>query len=64
LEVSNRNFKHCLTTEEWKKVETMCEFLRPFYKIPNLILGTSYPTSNEYFMQVWKFEWLLRDSKK
>jgi len=40
----------------------MCEFLRPFYKITNLISGTSYPTSNEYFMQVWKIAWLLRDT--
>jgi len=48
----DRNFKHCLTTKEWKRVERMYEFLRPFYIITNLISGTSYPTSNEYFMKV------------
>ena len=60
--IRDRNFKHCPTNEEGKRAERMCEFLRPFYKITNLISGTSYPTSNEYFMQVWKIEWLLRDT--
>jgi len=60
--IRDRNFKHCLTIEEWKRAKKMCEFLRPFYKITNFILGTSYPTSNEYFIQVWKIEWLLRDT--
>jgi len=60
--IRDRNFKHCLTTEEWKIAERICEFLRPFHKIIKLISGTSYPTSNEYFMQVWKIEWLLRET--
>ena len=38
----------------------MREFLRPFNVITNLISGTSYPTSNLYFMQVWKIECLLK----
>ena len=38
----------------------MCEFLRPFNVITNLISGTSYPISNLYFMQVWKIECLLK----
>jgi len=60
--IRDRNFKHCPTTKVWKKAERLCEFLWPFYKITNLISGISYPTSNEYFMQVWKIEWLLRDT--
>lgn len=40
----------------------MCEFLRPFYLITNLLSGSSYPTSNLYFMQVWKIECLLKTS--
>ena len=38
----------------------MCEFLHSFNVITNLISGTSYPTSNLYFMQVWKIECLLK----
>jgi len=37
----------------------MCEFLHPFYQITELISGSSYPSSNMYFMQVWKIECLL-----
>ena len=42
----------------------MCEFLKPFYIMTNLISGSSYPTSNCYFMQVWKIECLLRENAK
>ena len=37
----------------------MCDFLRPFFQIIELISGSSYLTSNLYFMQVWKIECLL-----
>jgi len=39
-----------------------CEFVKPFYIMTNLISGSSYPTSNCYFMQVWKIECLLREN--
>jgi len=29
----------------------MCSFLSPFYNVTNLIFGSSYTTSNLYFMQ-------------
>ncbi|EOX99730.1 Ac-like transposase THELMA13 [Theobroma cacao] len=32
---------------------------KPFYETTNLISGSSYPTSNLYFMQVWKIESIL-----
>ena len=37
----------------------MCKFLLPFYHITTLMFGTSYPTSNLYFLQVWKIQGLL-----
>ena len=42
------------------KGKKMCEFWHPFNVITNLISGTSYPTFNLYFMQVWKIERLLK----
>lgn len=42
----------------------MRKFLKPFYAMTSLILGTSYPTSNRYFMQVWKIECLLCEYAK
>ncbi|MED6136925.1 hypothetical protein PIB30_118492 [Stylosanthes scabra] len=41
----------------------ICEFLEPFYETTNLISGSSYPTSNLYFMQVWKIQSLLEKSQ-
>ncbi|KAG6469844.1 hypothetical protein ZIOFF_070777 [Zingiber officinale] len=49
-------------SEEWKRGEKICEFLEPFYDTTNLISGSSYPTSNLYFMQVWKIEVLLKEN--
>jgi len=60
--IRDRNFKHFSTIDEWKKDERMWEFLRPFYKITNLISDTYYPTSDEYLMKVWKIEWLLTNT--
>nr|GMD78422.1 zinc finger BED domain-containing protein RICESLEEPER 2-like [Ipomoea batatas] len=59
LELQDRNYKCCPSDEEWSRGEKMCAFLYPFYAITNLIFGSSYPTSNLYFLQVWKIECLL-----
>ncbi|KZV40262.1 hypothetical protein F511_29621 [Dorcoceras hygrometricum] len=45
-----------------KEGEKICEFLEPFYDTTNLISGSSYPTSNMYFMQVWKIDVLLKEN--
>ena len=37
----------------------MCEFLKPFNIITNLISKPSYPTSNLYFREIWRIELLL-----
>ncbi|KAH7677493.1 Tam3-transposase (Ac family) protein [Dioscorea alata] len=62
LQLNNRNYKYCPSNEEWKRGEKICEFLEPFYDTTNLISGSSYPTSNLYFMQVWKIEVLLKEN--
>nr|GMC63043.1 zinc finger BED domain-containing protein RICESLEEPER 2-like [Ipomoea batatas] len=41
--------------------ERLCAFFKPFYEMTNLISGSSYPTSNVYFLQVWKIERLLKE---
>jgi len=60
LSLRDSNFKYCPTSEEWRRAETMCEILKPFYTITNLISGSSYPTSNLYFGEIWKIECLIR----
>ncbi|XP_027347945.1 zinc finger BED domain-containing protein RICESLEEPER 2-like [Abrus precatorius] len=56
LQVVDRNYKYCPSYEEWRKGEKLCEFLEPFYETTNMVSGSCYPTSNLYFMQVWKIE--------
>ena len=62
LALSDKNYKHCPSIDEWKRGEIICVFLKPFYDMTNLISGTSYPTSNLYFGQVWKIEKFLLDN--
>ena len=59
LAFDDRSYSSCPTNEEWERGQKMCDFLRPFFQITELISGSSYPTSNLYFMQVWKIECLL-----
>lgn len=59
LQVVNTIYRHCPSYEEWRRREKICQFLESFYEIINMIFGSSYPTSNLYFMQVWKIECML-----
>ncbi|XP_042052014.1 zinc finger BED domain-containing protein RICESLEEPER 2-like [Salvia splendens] len=59
LECDDLAYKHCPTEEDWERGKVMCEFLEPFYEITTLISGSSYPTSNLYFMEVWNIARLL-----
>ena len=49
LELSDSNYKHCLSTEEWERVHKIWKFLKGFYKATVLLSGTKYPTANLYF---------------
>ena len=62
LALSDKNYKHCPSIDEWRRGEIICAFLKPFYDMTTLISGTSYPTSNLYFGQVWKIEKFLLDN--
>ena len=52
LQLVDRNFKYCPTDNEWRRGEKISEFLESFYETTNKISGSSYPTSNLYFLQV------------
>ncbi|XP_058735725.1 zinc finger BED domain-containing protein RICESLEEPER 2-like [Vicia villosa] len=56
------DFELCPSVEEWKRVEKICAFLLPFWETANMINGTTHPTSNLYFLQVWKVQCVLVDS--
>ena len=62
LHLVDESYKYCPTEEEWKRAGKICKFLLPFYDITNLISASSYPTSNLYFLQVWKIQCLLMEN--
>ena len=59
LAKDDANFKHCLSMDEWNKVERITRFLIPFNDITTLFSGTDYPTTNLYFQGVSQIELLL-----
>ncbi|XP_056862202.1 zinc finger BED domain-containing protein RICESLEEPER 3-like [Raphanus sativus] len=47
------------TDLEWLRAKLISGLLQPFDQMTNLISGSSYPTANLYFMEVWKIQtWL------
>ena len=61
LALSN-NYKHYPSNDEWKRWEIICAFFKLFHNMTNLILGSSYSTSNLHFGQVWKIEKFFLDN--
>jgi hypothetical protein len=62
LHLYDDNYKLCPTVEEWKRVKKICAFLLPFSETANMINGTTHPTSNLCFLQVWKVQCVLVES--
>ena len=56
-------YKFCPSELEWERAGLISEFLAPFVEMTNLVSGSSYPTVNLYFMQVWKIENWLRSNE-
>ncbi|KAI3947541.1 hypothetical protein MKW92_001858 [Papaver armeniacum] len=54
LDTADPDYKIAPSADEWKQIETLCMYLRLFYNAANMLTGTSYPTSNLYFHEVWK----------
>jgi len=53
------SYKSLPTESEWLRVRLICDLLQPFDEMTRLISGSSYPTANLYFMEVWKIQsWL------
>lgn len=57
--IDGKNYKFHPSEDEWRRLREMSDFLKPFDEITRLMSGSTYPTSNLYFMQVWKIQdWL------
>ena len=56
LQLSDSNFKHCPTQDEWVKVGKIHKFLGLFYEITCIFSGVKYPTVSLYFPHVFKVQ--------
>lgn len=64
LSFHDDNYNVLPSEEDWKRGDKICTFLLPFYETTNLVSRTSYPTSNFYFLQIWKIQCVLMASIK
>lgn len=56
LELSDSNFKHNPSREEWEKLEKICAFLELFYDATTVFSSVRIPTSNLYFPEVFTIQ--------
>ncbi|XP_074296973.1 zinc finger BED domain-containing protein RICESLEEPER 1-like [Silene latifolia] len=47
------------SVDEWKRVEKVCEVLKVFKSVTNIISGSDYPTSNLFLMEVYRIKLVL-----
>ncbi|XP_039118096.1 zinc finger BED domain-containing protein RICESLEEPER 2-like [Dioscorea cayenensis subsp. rotundata] len=64
LSLSDSNYLHCPTLEEWNQIENMVKFLKVFYDVTNIFSGTLYPTSNLFFLGMWRIQCILQEEAK
>uniref|UniRef100_A0A1D1YIR7 Putative AC transposase n=2 Tax=Anthurium amnicola TaxID=1678845 RepID=A0A1D1YIR7_9ARAE len=56
LESCDPNYNEAPSPDDWRKVETVCTYLKLFYDSANAIMGAAEPTANIYFHEVWKIQ--------
>jgi hypothetical protein len=56
----DRNYKLCPSSAEWRRAETVCSILKFFHEAIEVVAGSTYPTANLYFHEVWNVKLLLK----
>ncbi|GJW99674.1 reverse transcriptase domain-containing protein [Tanacetum coccineum] len=56
LKLVDTNYESCPSEDKWIRIKEITKFLKPFYDITKLFSGNSYPTSNLYFLKVYKIQ--------
>ncbi|XP_010906914.1 zinc finger BED domain-containing protein RICESLEEPER 2 [Elaeis guineensis] len=56
LETCDDNYNEAPSTEDWKKVEIVCTYLKLLYDSANIIMATADPTANIFFHEAWKIQ--------
>ncbi|GJS64510.1 hypothetical protein Tco_0679074 [Tanacetum coccineum] len=58
-ELRDPSYLHCPTSDDWEKIECICEILEAFDSCTNIISGSDYPTLNRFFGEVQYIKQLL-----
>jgi len=61
LKNNDNCFDSYLSKDEWVEVDKITVFLKPFYDITTLFLGSTYHTANLYFYGVWKIQLTIKE---
>ena len=59
LETCDPHYNEAPSPDDWKKVETVCTYLKLLYDSANVILSATDPTANIYFHEAWKIHFEL-----
>lgn len=62
LRLTDNNFTHCPSIDEWVQAEKICKFLEIFYETTTLFSGVKYPTANLFFPRVFTVQLTLSQS--
>lgn len=54
LERQDPLYSYAPSAEEWEEAKEVCKLLGVFYEATKVISGSKYPTSNQYFQQMWQ----------
>uniref|UniRef100_A0ACD5TBU1 Uncharacterized protein n=1 Tax=Avena sativa TaxID=4498 RepID=A0ACD5TBU1_AVESA len=57
-------FKYAPSAEDWKMAEAIRSLLKIFYEATKVVSGSSYPTANRYFHEMWSIKLLLEKQAK
>jgi hypothetical protein len=56
----DRQFKYAPSAEDWKMAKEICSLLKVFFEATKVVSGSSYPTANRYFHEIWSVKMLLK----
>uniref|UniRef100_A0A2P2LB48 Zinc finger BED domain-containing protein DAYSLEEPER n=1 Tax=Rhizophora mucronata TaxID=61149 RepID=A0A2P2LB48_RHIMU len=56
LDTSDPGYKQAPSMEDWRKVETICSYLKPLYDAANILVSATNPTAITFFHEVWKIQ--------
>ncbi|KAK1601110.1 hypothetical protein QYE76_007613 [Lolium multiflorum] len=61
LAKQDSNYTYAPSEKDWEKAAVLCKVLKVFYDATMVISGTTYPTSNLYFHEMWKVKHTLHN---